>query len=475
MPRSPNVVLIMADEWRGDALGCMGDEQVRTPALDGLAADGVVFDRAYTPYPLCSPARGSIQTGCYPIQHRAVTNSNKKIPLSHDRETIAERLKSAGYRTGYIGKWHLGGRIGAPGFVPPEDRRGYDFWEGFDVGHDHHRGHPRWDESGSLWWDTGYQPDVQTDIAVDFIDEAADEDDPFFLCLSWGPPHMPFQAPAEYRDLYDRDALELRPNVPRGPEAFANSYAGPYHDDPRETLAQYYGMITSLDDNIRRLIRAMRSHGLSGETLVVFTSDHGEQMGSQGRWGKNTPYEESIHIPLIWWHPGRIPAGRATEGFANLIDVMPTVLGYCGLEVPRNVQGRDLSDYLTASATDRKAANLWETAYIQNGITYDGWRALRTDQFLFSVGPDLSTKQLFDMAADPYQQENLAGRAARDGDIPLAKLRRRLVEAAFRFDDYHFKSRASFDFDTREMTFDFGDDQLTFDAGTERRLDELRR
>lgn len=475
MSDRPNVLFVLTDEWRGDALGCMGDDQVRTPALDGLAADGLCFERAYTPYPLCTPARGSIQTGCYPLQHRAITNSNNKIPLSRDRETIAERLSAAGYRTGYIGKWHLGGKIAEAGYVPPDERRGYDDWKGFDTGHQHHKGHPHFDEDGDVTWEEGYQPDLQTDIALEFLDDAADAAEPFFLFLSLGPPHMPFRAPAAYREMYDVEELELRPNVPTGPDAFDNPYAGPYHDDPRETLAHYYGMITSLDDNVRRLREGLAERGLAEDTLVVFTSDHGEQMGSHGRWGKNVAYEESIHVPLIMTHPDRIEPGRAVDGLVNLVDLMPTLLGYCDVSVPADVQGVDYSGYLTAPAADRDDDDLADEVYIQNGLAYNGWRAIRTDRYLLAIDSDLETRHLFDMAEDPYQQEDLGDVDPERHDVPLNELRDRLVAAAFRYDDYQFKPRSSFDFDAREMTFDFGDYTLTFDGSDDDRLDALRR
>jgi arylsulfatase A-like enzyme len=475
MPESPNVLFVLTDEWRGDVLCCMGDDQVHTPAIDGLAADGVVFENAYTPYPLCTPARGSIQTGCYPLQHRAITNACSKVSLSRDRETIAETLERAGYRTGYVGKWHLSGTIGTESFVPPEERRGYGYWEGFDGGHDHHKGHPRFDSDGTKHVEEGYQPDIQTDLAVDFLEEAAGSDDPFFLFLSWGPPHMPFRAPDEYRAMYDVDDLDLPPNVPTGPDAFDNPYAGPYHDDPRETLAHYYGMITSLDDNVRRLRTALEELGLAEDTLVVFASDHGEQMGSQARWGKNTAYEESIHVPLVAHHPDRIDPGRAMDGLVSLVDLMPTILGYCDVPVPENVQGTGYSAYLTESAGNRDDGTLADSVYVQNGLHYDGWRALRTERYLLAVDSDLSTRHLFDMVADPYQLEDLAGADPDSHDVPLNDLRERLVEAAFRFDDYQFKPRSSFDFDSRAMTFDFGDYAVTYDASDDERLDELQR
>jgi arylsulfatase A-like enzyme len=163
MPDRPNVVFVLCDQLRAEAVGCLGNDQVATPAIDRLADEGVLCPRTYTPNPVCSPARASLQTGRYPHANGVPGN---KLRLPTDGPSLAGVLRDAGYRTGYVGKWHLDGEP-APGYIPPGPRRqGYEYWEGFNRGHRHLKGHPTFDADGEVRWETGYQPAVQTDHAV---------------------------------------------------------------------------------------------------------------------------------------------------------------------------------------------------------------------------------------------------------------------------------------------------------------------
>lgn len=422
MPDDPNVIVVLTDQWRAEALGCMGDDQVRTPRLDGFAEDGVVFERAYTPNPVCSPARGSIMTGQWPHEHGVVSNSFFKIALPTNRTTIAECLRDAGYETGYIGKWHLNGDIAGPGYVPPERRQGFERWDGFDRGHAHLEGHPHVAPDGSAEWEGERQPDVQTDLLLDALDEHGD--DPFFEFLSWGPPHTPFEAPDEYTDLYDPEELSLRPNVP-----------DEMSEEVRADLVEYYGMCTWLDDQFGRLLDGLEERGLAEDTVVVFTADHGEMMGGQGRYAKGVPYEESIHVPLLVRYPAEVDGGRRSEGVVNLVDVMPTILGLCDVPVPDEVQGADHSTYLRGESALESDAT-----YIEGNLPFeDEWRAIRTDQHVLAVDRALETTHLYDTDTDPYQRENLAG--DEDAAEIEADLRQRLFEAAYETDDRYVKAR----------------------------------
>lgn len=422
MPRSPNVIVVLTDQWRAEALGCMGDDQVATPNLDAFASEGVVFERAYTPNPVCSPARGSILTGQYPHEHGVVANSFYNIDLPADRTTVAECFRDAGYDTGYIGKWHLDGGIEGPGYVPPDRRQGFDRWHGFDRGHAHLKGQPHVAADGTAEWEEGRQPDIQTDLFLEFLDERGD--DPFFQFLSWGPPHTPFEAPEEYSDRYDPEDLSFRPNVPES-----------MHEEVRGDLAEYYGMCTWLDDQFGRLLDGLDQRGLAEDTVVVFTSDHGEMMGSQGRYHKGTPFEESIHVPLLVRYPEAIEGGRRSTDVVTLVDLMPTLLGLCDVPIPEGVQGADRSGYLT----DREPLESTET-YVEGNLPFDdAWRALRTEQYLLAVDRTLETTHLYDTDDDPYQQQNLAGDTA--ASQLAAELRQRLFETAFATDDRYVKAR----------------------------------
>ncbi|WP_276256566.1 sulfatase-like hydrolase/transferase [Halomontanus rarus] len=422
MPDKPNVLLVMADQWRAEALGCMGDEQVRTPNIDRFANDGLVFERAYTPNPVCSPARGSLFTGQYPHEHGVISNTYHKLFLPDDRTTIAECFRDAGYETGYIGKWHLDGTIDGPGYVPPDRRHGFEYWRGFNRGHPHLRGFPNVAPDGSVEWEGDREPDIETDYALEFLDET--EGGPSFLTLSWGPPHTPYEAPAEYGELYDPDELTLRPNVP---DEMA--------DEVRENLVEYYGMCTWLDDEFGRLLEGLEERGLADDTVVVFTADHGDMMGGQGRYAKGVPFEESIHVPLLVRYPPEIEGGRRSTSVVNLIDLMPTLLGLCDVAVPGSVQGTDRSAHVRGEEPASSTAT-----YLEGNLPYDDtWRAIRTDECMLAIDRTLTTTHLYDMESDPYQLENLAG----DNDVADLEdeLRWRLFELAYAYDDRFIKAR----------------------------------
>jgi len=415
-PDRPNVVLVLADQLRAAALGCAGNEQVHTPTIDRMSEAGVWCSRCYSPDPVCTPARASLLTGQYPHVHRAIAN-NVRLPAG--ATTLADRLRGAGYETGYVGKWHLDGTP-KPGHVPPERRRGFDYWRGFNRGHQHLRGHPRTAPDGSVDWETGYQPAVQTDMAIEFVERHAGSD-PFFCLLSWGPPHLPYEAPPEYADRYDADALSLRPNVPDRMAAQA-----------RRDLVAYYGMITSLDDQVARLFDALDRAGVDDETLVILTADHGELMGSHGEYYKGQPWEESIRVPLVWRYPGTLPAGRTVEEPVSLVDVAPTVLSLCGVDVHDGVQGADLADVLYGRATTDRAG-----VYVEHAVGGDdAWRAFRTADHLLAVDRTGDPDLFFNTADDPYQRNDLS-----DLIHDRQRVRRRLVEAARTYEDRAFLRR----------------------------------
>jgi arylsulfatase A-like enzyme len=437
MSDRPNVVFVLTDQFRAHALGCMGNEQVQTPTLDGFARESVVFERGFSNAPVCCPARGSILTGQYPDTHGVTTNN---LRLDPDIPTLGECFRDAGYETGYVGKWHLDGEP-YPGHIPPGDRRkGFEYWEGFNRGHKYFDGHPQFDEDGHVSWTDGYQPADETDLATTFIQDRAAGDAPFFVFLSWGPPHTTqikkpsddsnldrMVAPDDYRALYSPDEhheqapIDLRPNVPET-----------HVERARHELADYYGMVTSLDDCFGRLLDGLETAGVAEDTIVVFTSDHGEMAGSHGLYRKGFPLEESIRVPFLVRHPEALDPERV-EAPVSLVDLMPTLLSACGIDVPSGVQGRDLSPLLydDASVPDPSAVYL--------GLRYftdRSWRGIRTDRHLLSVDRELETTYHFDVAEDPYQQRNLAG----DSDYAdlEASLRERLFDLVRYYDDEEF-------------------------------------
>jgi len=399
---TPNLLFVFADQWRAHALGCTGDTQVKTPNLDGLAEEGVLFTKAYSSNPVCSPCRSSIITGRFPHQTGVITN---KIQLRDGEVSIAEVLRDMGYETGYIGKWHLDGTgRGVPGqgdytppsgYVPPGWRRqGFEFWAGFNRGHFYWDSH-YWRDSPEAVDMTGtYEPDYQTDIAVEFIQQ--NRQGPFYLFVSWGPPHTPLTPPKEYAALYDAEEIELRPNVP--PEEYERA---------RAQTAAYYAMITSLDHNLGRMLETLKDLGIKDNTIVAFTTDHGDLLGSHGHYRKGRPLDESSHVPFIVRYPEAVQAGQRVDSPVSSVDIMPTLLSLCGAPIPEPVQGVDLSGLVTSKRGPEP-----ESIYMEGRMGRpEEWRAVRKDSYMLSINASIrETEYLFDMKGDPYQMENLAGR-----------------------------------------------------------------
>ncbi len=294
----PNILFILADQYRWDCVGASGNGEIHTPNLDRLAREGVMLNRFYAAQPVCSPNRATILTGLYP--HSAGVSENN-IPLPKTSKTLGEILTPAGYDCGYFGKWHLVRRDAFPTFPEyPSDGRGKDHYFG----------------KGS---DKRYGVDVITDDAVTFIRKTRDK--PFYVYVSYYPPHPPFSVPAEYEERYKGIA-----------------------DRERRI---YYAMCTKVDEAVGRLLKTLEDAGLAKHTLVVFTSDHGHNF--EYRWNKHHKrlcYDTSARIPLIARMPGAIPAGRRSEGLGSSVDLVPTMLSLIGKPVPAGLQGRDLADLL---------------------------------------------------------------------------------------------------------------------------------
>jgi len=384
------------DQWRAQATGYAGDPNVRTPNIDRLAAESVNFVNAVAGCPVCSPWRASLMTGQYPLTHGVFVND---VPLSGRAVSLAEACRTAGYRTAYIGKWHLDGR-GRGNVTPPERRRGFEFWKALECTHDYH--HSRYyagDSDAPLTWD-GYDAFAQTEEACRYIRERA-EGGPFLLVLSWGPPHAPYDtAPAAYRGLYDPDRLLLRANVPEGSAAGA-----------RRDLAGYYAHCTALDACVGRLRETIAAAGIDARTIFLFTSDHGDMLGSQGQAKKQRPWEESIRVPFLLRYPdGLGDAGRDVEKIVDAPDIMPTLLRLAGVAVPQTVEGADLSAFARGEPPPPDDAALIMCAHpfgqflrSQGGREYRGVQTARYTYVRDLNGPWL----LYDNRRDPFQLDNL--------------------------------------------------------------------
>jgi arylsulfatase A-like enzyme len=412
--KKTNVLFILADEWRSTAFSECGDPVVNTPNFSRLSEQGVRWRRMYSANPVCTPNRSCILTGRYSHQHGMTHND---IMLPPGERSIAHVFSEAGYATHYIGKWHMDGPE-KPGFVPPGwRRRGFQTFEGFNRGHYYPTGAQYFTNEGKLLKPDVYEPTYQTNLAIDFMKRNRAR--PFYCYLSWGPPHMPYKTTPEW-DRYNPDKLEWRPNVPDSIRQSATW---------RRNLAGYYGSCSALDHELARLMKTLDDEGLADSTLVVFSADHGDMLGSHGLFYKSKPEDESLHIPLYMRLPGRIRGKQKVETLASSVDLTPTILSLCGLQSPRGVAGRDLSaaalggtqpaaEFVYAEGMMRVGAARRQAPPAKSPEEGDGpagvsggkeWRCLVTPTHKLVVRFDGSVAALWDIEKDPYELKNLAG------------------------------------------------------------------
>ncbi len=413
----PNVLFVFSDQHRWCDLGCYGNPDVRSPHLDAFAATAVRCNGCVANSPLCVPSRGSLLTGVFPLRHGAVSND---LPIRHDVTSIADALAAAGYHTGYIGKWHLAGVPRDQAIPQGRGRLGFDEWKVCNCSHDYLNAYYH-DATDRRIRIDGYEPVVQTDLAVDFI--RRNRDRPWGLVLSWGPPHDPyFAVPPQYLSLYaDRD-LRLRPNVPESVRATRTRTM------TREEIVRcyrgYYSHITALDEQFGRLLAALDATGQRDDTIVVYTSDHGDMLGSQGLTNKQLPYEESIRVPLLVSWPGRTIRGES-DAWMGLVDLPTSLLGLAGVGAPAGTDGLDLHRvFVTPGAEGRDACYIFDLIPCHQAAARGGteWRGLRTRRHTFARSAADDGFVLFDNIDDPYQVRNLIG------DPGMAPLHRQLAE-----------------------------------------------
>ena len=418
----PNLVFVMADQLGASRCGYAGDEKARTPNIDRFASEGVDFRQAVASSPVCAAFRASLFTGKYTTSTGMVIN---ELRLGAGHECFGHVLTRGGYRTGYIGKWHLyanemGNHLDPKNsFVPPgPDRLGFDgYWAAFNFNHGYYNACYHTDSPAQIPYGEGaYEPDAQTDLAIDFIRGAGEADDPFALLLSYGTPHDPWSpenVPPEYLDMFSDVEFPHPPNYEPENDPHADGW-GQLSARAREHMPSwrrvYHAMTANLDWNLGRLLDAIAAAGLSGDTIVVLGSDHGEMFGAHGRGGKNIFYEEAARIPLLVRWPGRIAAGTVSDVCLSTVDIMPTLLSLMDLPAPRDAEGMDLSHCaLGTGGPEPEAAFLQNTGACAAWIDGHEWRAMRDKQYTHAVYRVDGLELLFDNAADPYQMRNLAG------------------------------------------------------------------
>lgn len=422
--KRPNVVLVLADQLRYQSCGYAGDTKARTPNIDAFAKEGVNFTNAISGHPVCAAFRASLWTGKYTTSTGMVIN---ELRMNPNHECLAHVLMRNGYETGYIGKWHLwANQLGnhddpKNSYIPPgEYRLGFDgFWAAYNFHHHYYKGYYHTNSPEQIPV-PGYEPDFQTDLAIDFIEHHSRSENPFALVLSVGTPHDPWGAdnvPPEYYDLFADEngtpRFTVPPNFKPEDDPYSDNWGRFKEPDRRKAIPRmlrgYYGMIANLDWNFGRLLKALDQAGIGDNTIVLFTSDHGEMLGAQGRRAKNIFYEEAVRVPFLMRCPNQIPAATESDVCLNTPDIMPTLLGLVDLPIPAKVEGMDLSH----CAVGRRGSEP-DAAFLQNtgacAIWEDGfeWRALRDKRYTYAIYRRDGKELLFDNQNDPYQMTDLA-------------------------------------------------------------------
>ncbi len=402
LSKPPNVVFVLADQWRASATGYAGDPNVRTPNLDRLASESLRFSNAVSVCPVCTPYRAALMTGRFPTSTGMFLND---AHLPDNELCMAEVFGASGYDTAYIGKWHLDGH-GRTAYIPPERRQGWNYWKAAECDHDYNHSHYYAGTSPiKQYWD-GYDPFAQTRDAQQYLRDHASDVRPFILFVAYGTPHFPHAtAPPEYLALYPPDQLQLPPNVPETLQEAA-----------RKEAQGYYAHCTALDQCIGDLAQTINDVGLAANTIFVFTSDHGEMLGSHGvpPLQKQVAWNEAALVPLLVRYPARFGSeGRTVETPLTTPDILPTLLGLTGREIPPAIEGEDLSALLLERReADNRAALYMNVAPFLPKEFADEYRALRTRQYTYVRGLK-GPWMLFDNQQDPYQMTNLIDDPAR--------------------------------------------------------------
>ena len=392
MASRPNILFVLVDQLGARWLPLYGNPIVRAPQLERFANESTVFDRAISTSPICTPYRGCLLSGRYPSQ-TGLRENGQAYPA--ELPSLADQLNAAGYATHYIGKWHLSGAPQENRWVPPEKRAGFQHFIGWESHHvDHHAGLIWRDEPNEPIVMPGHETDALTDIALQQLAQAASEANPFFMLVSYQAPHPPCSPPKAFLELYrDQDLFHE-----------ANADAAAWYEMPQWNAEydaatfrrRYFGEISHLDAAFGRLLRGLDELKLRENTLVVFTSDHGEMAGAHGLFGKGVMFEESLCVPLIARAPGQA-TGRRTSQLAATVDLTPTLLDYAGIDPPSSAEGISLRPHIEGGVSD--SARIAISEYQNFCASTLAWK-------LVTEGRTLKPAALYNIEDDPHELEN---------------------------------------------------------------------
>lgn len=426
--RRPNLLYVFDDQHRAASLPGEPHCPVIAPNLEAFRRQNFSMDTCVSNYPLCTPHRGILLTGRWPYQTGLWRND---LPIRPDEVSLGRVFKDAGYRTAYVGKWHL---QKGNDFIPAgPDRQGFDDWRVWVRTDDHYTAVTYDPESGEPQQPEGWQPVRMTDQAIEIM-RRQPADAPWMMVVSYNPPHHPYDPPQELARRYPLAAIPLRPNTAlplQGQAVKGKAEALTSEEALRRATQGYYGAITGIDEQFGRLLKALDETGQAEDTIVVFSSDHGDMMGSQGRMAKGVPYEESCRVPFIVRYPGVVRSRSASDVLFGSTDIYPTLCGLAGLPVPRHCVGRDLSGVMRGEALadpprhvflmnqqfashppgtseDVETRGRLEANPTFRHVNLPNYRGIRTDTHTYAVA-DSGRWLLFDNRADPYQMNNLVG------------------------------------------------------------------
>jgi arylsulfatase A-like enzyme len=449
--RRPNILLIHTDQQRWDALGANGNAEIHTPNLDALAASGVNLDHYLVQNPVCMPSRMCLLTGQYPAAFGALRNG---VPLPLDAVTLPRLLSPYGYRTANIGKLH---------FLPhacrdhrrPHPSYGFDHVEISDEPGDYEDAYRAWirriapeeldracvglSPAAGKWqqmmniddgiphpergenrprpWPARSDVTHAAFVADQTIEYLRTHGDRPFLCVAgFYAPHAPWVVPQEFLDLYDPDAL----GVPQYPPELQDRRGEAFSDEAlRAARHGYYGAVTEVDHHVGRMLGALEEMGLADDTVVIFTADHGEWLGDHLRFAKGYPAHDPVsRVPfVVRWPAGGVAGGRTVSGLAESVDVVPTLLGWAGIQPPPHLRGRPLA---VGEAAEGRPSALTE------GV---GWKTLRMPDWRYVLHAD-GKELLFDLRAAFGEYRDVAGEPDAAGTLAehRRELARRLVE-----------------------------------------------
>lgn len=415
---------------RGQALGFLNEDPVITPNLDAFAKESLVLPQAVSNYPVCSPFRAMLMTGKYPHANKVTSNCNSNsapydIELRQSARCWSDVLKDQGYSLGYIGKWHLDapykpyvdcannrGRMAWNEWCPPQRRHGFDFWHAYGT-YDYHLKPMYWSTDAKrdeFQYVNQWGPEHEAGVAIKYIRNEGGKyrksNQPFALVVSMNPPHTPYQMVPKkylerYRDKMPKDLIN-RPNVNLNGNSSGAKLA-------RKQIKNYFAMITGVDDQFGRILKALKETGLDDNTIVVFTSDHGNCLGCHDVPTKNVHYEESMRIPFLIRWPGKIRP-RRDDLLLSTMDIYPTLLDLIGFAdtVPKAVQGVSHAR-LFLTGNGKRPGSQW---YMWAPYDKPGWgrRGLRTHRYtlMISKTPNKAVETvLHDNIDDPYQLKNI--------------------------------------------------------------------